>query len=180
MRGLALALLLVVGHVGGPVVARDLLQPAELPPASYAGQQYVDSKGCLFIRAGAGGKVLWLSRVTRQGEPMCGYPPSGRRVPVVEDGAVEAAPTATTPAPTAVVTVGYYVAVGSFGMTANADKAMARLQALSYPAVRGRMADGSAALVTVFAGPFDSAALAAKAQSELRGAGFPDAVVVGP
>jgi hypothetical protein len=182
MRGLLRAV--AVGLViGGPAMARDMIQPAELPPANYAGQQYVDSKGCLFMRGGAGGKVLWLPRVTRQGEPICGYPPSGRRVPVAEDvgvAPVEAAPKAEAPAAEAAATVGYYVAVGSFGVAANVDKAMARLKALNYPYARGRLAEGNAALVTVFAGPFASADLAAKAKTELRGAGFPDAVVVGP
>jgi cell division protein FtsN len=170
MRGLLRAV--AVGLViGGPAMARDMIQPAELPPANYAGQQYVDSR------------VLWLPRVTRQGEPICGYPPSGRRVPVAEDvgvAPVEAAPKAEAPAAEAAATAGYYVAVGSFGVAANVDKAMARLKALNYPYARGRLAEGNAALVTVFAGPFASADLAAKAKTELRGAGFPDAVVVGP
>jgi hypothetical protein len=187
MRGLLRAV--AVGLViGGPAMARDMIQPAELPPANYAGQQYVDSKGCLFMRGGAGGKVLWLPRVTRQGEPICGYPPSGRRVPVageagaapVEVAPKAAAPAAAAPAETAAAASGYYVAVGSFGVAANVDKAMARLKALNYPYARGRLAEGNAALVTVFAGPFASADLAAKAKTELRGAGFPDAVVVGP
>lgn len=183
MRGLVqspvwglLALLLI----SGPALARDLIQPAELPPASYAGLQYVDSKGCLFIRAGSAGKVLWLPRVTRQGEPLCGHPPSGRRVPVAEEAGVAPVEVAPKAAAEAVATAGFYVAVGSFGVAANVDKAMARLKALNYPYARGRLAEGSAALVTVFAGPFASADLAAKARTELRGAGFPDAVVVGP
>jgi cell division septation protein DedD len=172
---------------GGPAVARDMIQPAELPPANYAGQQYVDSKGCLFMRAGTEGKQLWLPRVTRDGVPVCGNPPSGKRVPVAEEAgaaAVEAAPKAApaeAAAPAAAAaSAGYYVAVGSFGVAANADKATARLKALNYPTARGRLPDGSATLVTVFAGPFASAAAADKARSELRGAGFPDAMVVGP
>ncbi|HOZ34449.1 MAG TPA: SPOR domain-containing protein [Tabrizicola sp.] len=181
-RGTAFAL--AVALIGGAAAARDLIQPAELPPASYAGQQYVDSKGCLFMRAGQAGKELWLPRVTREGVPVCGNPRSGIRVPVVEEGAS----VAVDPAPSAAVTApaddtaagGFYVAVGSFGVAANADKAVARLLALNYPFARGRLPDGSTTLVTVFAGPFGSAAAAAKAQAELHGAGFPDAIMVGP
>jgi hypothetical protein len=169
--------------VAFPALARDPVRPAELPPPDYAGQQYVDSRGCLFIRTGTPGNEIWFPRVTRKGEPLCGYPPSGRRVAVAGGGAATApgpaAGAETTGAETASVSGGYFVAVGSFGVAANADKASARLKSLNYPVARGRMQGGSAGLVTVFAGPFDTAAAAAKARTELRGAGFPDAVVMG-
>lgn len=67
--------------LAGPSVA-ELPGPAELPPKDYAGQQYVDSKGCLFLRAGPKGDESWVPRVTRDGLPICDQPPSGRRVPV--------------------------------------------------------------------------------------------------
>jgi hypothetical protein len=67
----------------GPSAAQAV--PAELPPKDYAGQQYVDSRGCLFMRAGPAGNETWIPRVTRDGVPICGNPPSGRRVPVVDD-----------------------------------------------------------------------------------------------
>jgi cell division septation protein DedD len=172
------------------VQANDPLRPAEMPSSDYAGLQYVDSKGCAFVRAGVGSEVLWVPRVSRIGKPDCDNPPSGRRVPVAEEiGAAPfepgVEPSAQTVAPqneglpSVTAPGGYFVAVGSFGVADNADRAAAKLGTLGYGVVRGRVEGGSQTLITVFAGPFADAAAAGDARRILRGNGFPDAVVMG-
>lgn len=50
--------------------------PAEMPPPGFEGVQYVDSRGCAYIRAGMGAQVTWVPRVDRDRNPVCGLPPS--------------------------------------------------------------------------------------------------------
>lgn len=56
--------------------AQELRGPAEIPPPGYTDRQYVDSAGCVFMRASYGSVVSWVPRVGRDRRQICGYTPS--------------------------------------------------------------------------------------------------------
>ena len=60
----------------GAATAQSSGVPAEFPPDDYTGTQYVDSRGCAFIRAGIGGLTDWVPRVSRSREQLCNFEPT--------------------------------------------------------------------------------------------------------
>lgn len=59
---------------GGAALAQGV--PAEIPSANFRGDQYVDSRGCAFVRVGVGGNTQWVPRVGRDRGQICGLSPS--------------------------------------------------------------------------------------------------------
>lgn len=109
MAATALAVgLLGVSAPGAEAQSRTLRNtsgPAEQPPADFTGRQYVDSRGCVFMRTGRGGQTTWVPRVTRTREVVCGQSPTGGGGTAVATAAPTPAPAparAATPAPVVV------------------------------------------------------------------------------
>lgn len=83
---IALAVFAALAGAGFAVAQTD--GPAELPPEDYQGQSYVDSQGCIFLKAGYGGEAEWVPRVGEDRKAICGQTPT-QAVSAVVDAAGE-------------------------------------------------------------------------------------------
>ncbi|MCW1918725.1 SPOR domain-containing protein [Rhodobacter sp. KR11] len=97
--GPALAVAVVVGMAAEAQTLRNVTAPVNPPPASFKGQQFIDSRGCVFVRAGFGGQVNWVPRIDGSKRPICGMMPTGAAPqPLVAEVEIpQVAPTTQTP-----------------------------------------------------------------------------------
>lgn len=102
----AAAFAVILGGVilsAGPSSAQsgDLRGPREGPPPGFRGAQYVDSGGCVFVRAGVAGRTTWVPRIGANRRQLCGQPPSFTPAPpvAVTQAPVPEAQPAPAPAP---------------------------------------------------------------------------------
>ncbi|MBT8152895.1 SPOR domain-containing protein [Epibacterium ulvae] len=77
-RIIALAIIAgtISSHGASAQQFRSASPPSEVPPNSYQGRQFVDSRGCVYIRAGIDGQVNWVPRVERNRRQLCGFQPT--------------------------------------------------------------------------------------------------------
>lgn len=76
-RKLAAAILVLSSLSATPVLSQPIeLRPAELPPVSFDGREFVDSRGCVFLRSTFGGEVTWVPRFGPDRQPVCGATPT--------------------------------------------------------------------------------------------------------
>ncbi|PYE85628.1 SPOR domain-containing protein [Pseudoroseicyclus aestuarii] len=80
LSGASLCLLLSLG--AAPVARAQASGPAEIPPESYSGTQFIDSRGCAYVRAGIDGATDWVPRMSRDRDPLCGFQPTPIEAPV--------------------------------------------------------------------------------------------------
>ena len=123
-----LSVAIVAATVASTASLAQIGGPSNLPPTSFKGQQFVDSRGCLYLRAGFGGAVNWVARLDRNHKPICGMPPTGgmaAQAAVAADMAPDATAAAQAPQTATVAEVptapskGFNLA-GLFGIGPNA------------------------------------------------------------
>ncbi len=79
MRAVGRALLVVGFGWAWPAFAMSIAEagpPADFPPKGFEGTQFVDARGCIYVKTGGDGPGGWTPRVARSGEVICGLVPT--------------------------------------------------------------------------------------------------------
>lgn len=95
-NSIAAVIFATLSLTGTALAQNGALVPAEAPPAGYSGNQYSDSRGCLFIRASFDGRVTWVPRFDENRQPICNRPAP---TPVSAPAPVSATPMPAASAP---------------------------------------------------------------------------------
>lgn len=98
-KSIAAIIFLTLGLTQVANAQNGALVPAEMPPSDYTGNQYSDSRGCLFIRASFDGQVTWVPRFDANRRPICTTPTPAQ---TAQQPAVPS-PTVAEPAPVRIV-----------------------------------------------------------------------------
>ena len=90
------------GTAGAALTLAQAASPAETPPSGYSKDVYVDSRGCVYVRANIGSTVNWVPRLSGDRKTVvCGMAPTGATASV----AATPPPPPAPPPPAAVLPV---------------------------------------------------------------------------
>ena len=167
MKNLLAAMAVFWMSLAGMAAAQPV--PAEMPPAGYVGRDFVDSKGCVFQRVVFNGVPGWVALLGADGAQVCTpvqpVEPAAAEPAAAQAPAEESAPEAK-PEKAAALPNGFWVQVGAFGQTANAEAEAGTLKKMGYPVLTTPVKKGR--FIAVLAGPFADRAAAAAALTALQ------------
>jgi len=116
------------GTAAQAITLAQAAKPAEVPPASYKGDVYVDSRGCVYARATIGTIVNWVPRLSRDRKSViCGLTPTAQ----VAGLALPRPP--APPAPPAMAPVATAASVATARPAAAAPSAVSRTMTVTCP-----------------------------------------------
>lgn len=109
------------------LASTDLAEPAETPPFDFAGRQFVDSRGCAYIRAEVDGAVSWIPRLASDRTVLCGFQPTFSSEVAASTGSLPVVRPDTPPAEVETAPVVLAAAVAERRPAAKPDPAAAKV-----------------------------------------------------